>query len=146
MKDLNDCPICETESSVFGVKMSGVDSWVCENCGYQTNEGMIEGSDLEKSLYDIQPELFKDLKLVDKNQFVWYPTILNEKNKAMLFPDGKNTEDWGWRVAREIPIGENDRSIPGQTHKLDMVNSSVFPPLMFPAAIYLYYTFLKDED
>jgi hypothetical protein len=146
MKDLNDCPICETESSVFGVKMSGVDSWVCENCGYQTNEGMIEGSDLEKSLYDIQPELFKDLKLVDKNRFVWYPTILNEKNKAMLFPDGKNTDDWGWRVAKEIPISENDRSIHGQTHKLDMVNSSVFPPLMFPAAIYLYYTFLKDED
>jgi hypothetical protein len=146
MKDLNDCPICETESSVFGVKMSGVDSWVCENCGYQTNEGMIEGSDLEKSLYDIQPELFKDLKLVDKNMFVWYPTILNEKNKAMLFPDGKNTEDWGWRVAKEIPISETDKSVPGQTHKLDMVNSSVFPPLMFPAAIYLYYTFLQDED
>ena len=146
MKDLNDCPICETESSVFGVKMSGIDSWVCENCGYQTNEGMIEGSDLEKSLYDIQPELFKDLKLVDKNRFVWYPTILNEKNKAMLFPDGKNTDDWGWRVVKEIPISENDRSIPGQTHKLDMVNSSIFPPLMFPAAIYLYYNFLQDED
>jgi hypothetical protein len=146
MEELHDCPICETEHSVFETKMSGVTTWVCEHCGYQTNEGMVEGSDIEKSIHDSQPELFKDLKIVDSNQFVWYPSVLNEQNRAMLFPDGKTTDDWGWRVAKYIPIGQNDKVIVGQTHKLDMANSTVFPPLMFPAAIYLYSTFLREDN
>jgi hypothetical protein len=146
MEELHDCPICETEHSVFETKMSGVTTWVCEHCGYQTNEGMVEGSDIEKSIHESQPELFKDLKIVDSNQFVWYPSVLNEQNRAMLFPDGKTTDDWGWRVAKYIPIGPNDKVIVGQTHKLDMANSTVFPPLMFPAAIYLYSTFLREDN
>lgn len=146
MENLNNCPICETEQSVAEVKMGGVNTWICQSCGYQTNEGMVEGSDVEKSIYDSQPELFKDLKEIDNNNFVWYPSVLNEKNKAMIFPDGKNIDNWGWRVAKYIPLGENDKSIPGQTHKLDIKNSSIFPPMMFGAALYLYSTFLRDEN
>jgi hypothetical protein len=126
--------------------MAGVNTRICQHCGYQTNQGMIEGTDLEKSVYDSQPELFKDLKMIDSDNYVWYPSVLNEQNQAMLFPDGKNVESWGWRVAQYIPITENDKAIPGQTHKLDMVNSTVFPPLMFPAALYLYSTFLRNEN
>ena len=146
MEELSNCIICETQNSVVTVKMGGVNTQICQSCGYQTNEGMIEGTDLEKTLYDSQPELFKDLKLVDNDNKVWYPTVLNEQNKAMLFPDGKNSEDWGWRVAQYIPLTDKDKPIPGQTHKLDMVNSTVFPPLMFSAALYLYSTFLRDEN
>ena len=146
MENLNNCPICETEQSVAEVKMGGVNTWICQSCGYQTNEGMVEGSDVEKSIYDSQPELFKDLKEIDNNNFVWYPSVLNEKNKAMIFPDGKNIDNWGWRVAKYIPLGENDKSIPGQTHKLDIKNSSIFPPMMFGAALYLYSTFLRNEN
>ena len=146
MQEFENCPICDEPNSVVLVKMAGVDTRICQHCGYQTNQGMVEGTDLEKSVYDSQPELFKDLKLVDSNNYVWYPSVLNEQNQAMLFPDGKNVENWGWRVAQYIPITENDKAIPGQTHKLDMVNSTVFPPLMFPAALYLYSTFLRDEN
>ena len=60
MEDIQDCPICGTESSVFEVKMGGVNTRICQSCGYQTNEGMVEGSDVEKSIFDSQPELFKD--------------------------------------------------------------------------------------
>jgi len=143
MEELYDCPVCEEQNSVFESKIAGIKTWICQHCGYQTNEGLVEDTDLEKSIYDSQPELFKDLKLVDANQYVWYPSVLNEVNKAMIFPDGKNTDDWGWRVAKYIPIGPDDKAIVGQTHKLDMANSTVFPPLMFPAAIYLYSTFLR---
>jgi len=146
MEEISNCVICDAPNSVVTVKMGGVNTQICQSCGYQTNEGMIEGTDLEKSLYESQPELFKDLKLVDNLNKVWYPTVLNEINKAMLFPDGKNSEDWGWRVAQYIPLTEKDKAIPGQTHKLDMVNSTVFPPLMFSAALYLYSTFLRDEN
>ena len=145
MQEFENCPICDEPNSVVSVKMAGVDTRICQHCGYQTNQGMIEGTDLEKSVYDSQPELFKDLKMVDSNNYTWYPSVLNEQNQAMLFPDGKNVETWGWRVAQYVPITENDKAIPGQTHKLDMVNSTVFPPLMFPAALYLYSTFLRDE-
>jgi Zn ribbon nucleic-acid-binding protein len=146
MEELQDCPVCEVPNSVITVKMAGVDTRICQSCGYQTNMGMIDGTNFEKSIYDSQPELFKDLKLVDGQNMVWYPTVLNEQNSAMLFPDGKNIEEWGWRVAKYIPTTEKDKPIPGQTHKLDMVNSTVFPPLMFSAALYLYSTFLRNDN
>jgi Zn ribbon nucleic-acid-binding protein len=146
MQEFENCPICDESNSVVSVKMAGVNTRICQHCGYQTNQGMIEGTDLEKSVYDSQPELFKDLKMIDSDNYVWYPSVLNEQNQAMLFPDGKNVESWGWRVAQYIPITENDKAIPGQTHRLDMVNSTVFPPLMFPAALYLYSTFLRNEN
>jgi len=146
MLEFENCPICDEPNSVVLVKMAGVDTRICQHCGYQTNQGMVEGTDLEKSVYDSQPELFKDLKMIDSDNYVWYPSVLNEQNQAMLFPDGKNVESWGWRVAQYIPLTKNDKTIPGQTHKLDMVNSTVFPPLMFPAALYLYSTFLRDEN
>ena len=143
---MHDCPICGTESSIFEVKMSGVDTRICQSCGFQTNEGMIDGSDVEKSIFESQPELFKDLKLVDDNGFVWYPTVLNEQNQAMIFPDGKNADNWGWRVAEYILIGENDKALVGQTHKLDMVNSVVYPNMMFPAALYAYSTLINSDE
>jgi len=146
MEEMHDCPICGTESSIFEVKMSGVDTRICQSCGYQTNEGMIDGSDVEKSIFESQPELFKDLKLVDDNGFVWYPTVLNEKNQAMIFPDGKNADNWGWRVAEYILIGENDKALVGQTHKLDMTNSVVYPNMMFPAALYAYSTLINSDE
>jgi Zn ribbon nucleic-acid-binding protein len=146
MEEMYDCPICEAHQSVVKVKMGGVNASICQSCGYQTNEGMIDKTDLEKSIYESQPELFKDLKLVDDKNFVWYPTVLNEDKKAMLFPDGRTIEEWGWRVAKYVPVGKQDKTVPGQTHKLDMVNSTVLPPLMFSAALYLYSTFLRDEN
>jgi hypothetical protein len=146
MEEIHDCPICGTESSIFEVKMSGVDTRICQSCGYQTNEGMIDGSDVEKLIFESQPELFKDLKLVDDNGFVWYPTVLNEKNQAMIFPDGKNADNWGWRVAEYILIGENDKALVGQTHKLDMTNSVVYPNMMFPAALYAYSTLINSDE
>ena len=141
-----DCPICGTDKSVVALKMKGVDTRICQNCGYQTNEGMVDGSDVEKSIFESQPELFKDLKLIDDEGFVWYPTVLNEQNEAMLFPDGKNADNWGWRVAKYVLIGENDKALVGQTHKLDMVNSIVYPNIMFPAALYAYSILIKNND
>jgi Zn ribbon nucleic-acid-binding protein len=146
MEEMFDCPICGTDKSVVALKMKGVDTRICQNCGYQTNEGMVDGSDVEKSIFESQPELFKDLKLIDDNGFVWYPTVLNEQNQAMLFPDGKNADNWGWRVAKYILIGENDKALVGQTHKLDMTNSVVYPNMMFPAALYAYSILIKNDD
>lgn len=141
-----DCPICAADQSVAAIKMGGVNTRICQDCGYQTNEGMIDGSDVEKSIFNSQPELFKDLKLVDDNGFVWYPTVLNEQNQAMLFPDGKNADNWGWRVAEYIPVGENDKVLVGQNYKLDMVNSVLYPNIMFSAALYAYSTLINKND
>jgi Zn ribbon nucleic-acid-binding protein len=146
MEELFDCPICGTDKSVVALKMQGVNTRICQSCGYQTNEGMVDGSDLEKSIFNSQPELFKELKLIDDNGFVWYPTVLNEQNEAMLFPDGKNADNWGWRVAEYIPVVETDNPLPGQTHKLDMTNSVIYPNMMFSAALYAYSTLIKNDD
>jgi hypothetical protein len=107
---------------------------------------MVDGSDVEKSIFDSQPELFKDLKLIDDSGFVWYPTVLNEVNQAMLFPDGKNADNWGWRVAKYVLVNENDKVLADQTHKLDMVNSVIYPNVMFSAALYAYSTLINNDD
>ena len=146
MEELQDCPICAAETSIFEVKMGGVLTRICQSCGYQTNIGMKHGSDLEKSIFESQPELFKDLKLIDDDGFVWYPTVLNEQNKVMLFPDGKHADDWGWRVAEYIPVTESDKVLPGQTHRLNMTESVRYPNVMFSAALYSYSTLLRDND
>ena len=146
MEEMFDCPICAADQSVAAIKMGGVNTRICQDCGYQTNEGMIDGSDVEKSIFNSQPELFKDLKLVDDNGFAWYPTILNEQNQAMLFPDGKNADNWGWRVAEYVPVGENDKVLVGQNYKLDMVNSVLYPNIMFSAALYAYSTLINKND
>jgi Zn ribbon nucleic-acid-binding protein len=146
MEEIFDCPICGTDKSVVALKMQGVNTRICQSCGYQTNEGMVDGSDLEKSIFESQPELFKDLKLIDDDGYVWYPTVLNEQNQAMLFPDGKNADNWGWRVAEYILVSENDKALVGQTHKLDMINSVLYPNVMFPAALYAYSTLIKNND
>jgi Zn ribbon nucleic-acid-binding protein len=146
MEEMFDCPICGTDKSVAALKMQGVNTSICQSCGYQTNEGMVDGSDLEKSIFNSQPELFKELKLIDDNGFVWYPTVLNEVNQAMLFPDGKNADNWGWRVAEYIPVVEIDNPLPGQTHKLDMTNSVIYPNMMFSAALYAYSTLIKNDN
>jgi len=141
-----DCPVCNTAERVFETKIGGVRTWICENCGFQTNVGLVENYDSEKSFHDSQPELFKDLRFIDVNLYNWYPTVLNEDKKAMLFADGKNKDDWGWRVAEYIPIGKDDKAMVGQTHKLDLANSTIFPPLMFPAAVFLYSTFTNKHN
>jgi hypothetical protein len=146
MGEIFNCVVCEAPNSVITTKMGGVNTQICQSCGYQTNEGMVDGSDLEKSIFESQPELFKDLKLIDDEGFVWYPTVLNEQNQAMLFPDGKNADNWGWRVAKYVLIGENDKALVGQTHKLDMESSVVYPNVMFPAALYAYSTLIKNDD
>jgi len=146
MEELQDCPICAAEASIFEVKMGGVSTRICQSCGYQTNIGMKHGSDLEKSIFESQPELFKDLKLVDDDGFTWYPTVLNEQNSAMLFPDGKNADSWGFRVAAYIPVTADDKAIVGQTHKLDMANSTLFPNVMFSAALYAYSVLLNQDQ
>jgi hypothetical protein len=146
MEELQNCLICDSVNSVITVKIGGVNTRICQSCGYQTNIGLVEGTDLEKSIYESQPELFKDLKLVDSEHYVWYPTVLNTPNVIMLFPDGKNIDDWGWRVAEYIPLAKSDKPFKNQTHKLDIVNSTVLPPLMFSAALYLYSTFLRDNN
>jgi len=64
----------------------------------------------------------------------------------MLFPDGKNADNWGFRVAAYVPITDKDKAIVGQTHKLDMENSTLFPNVMFPAALYAYSVLLKPSQ
>jgi hypothetical protein len=64
----------------------------------------------------------------------------------MLFPDGKNADNWGWRVAEYILIEENDKALVGQTHKLDMVNSVIYPNVMFSAALYAYSTLINSDE
>jgi Zn ribbon nucleic-acid-binding protein len=138
MIKFEDCPICDSKESIHNYKIEGVPTRTCQECGYSTNIGMKLGTQSEISVYDSVPTLFKELKLIDLHEYVWYPVSMIEKNKAILFADGKSVDDWGWRVAKYIPAEKDDKFYKENGYKIDMLNSTIFPNTMFPAAIYLY--------
>jgi hypothetical protein len=77
------------------------------------------------------PSLFRDIKYVDKEGFVWFPTTVVKDGVGIVFPDiekGKPASEWKWAVALHIPVlpeeKERFRKDDGTYHqyKTDMKN------------------------
>ena len=79
------------------------------------------------------PRIIKELKFVEKNGQVWYPSTIQVRNLGMIYPIG-NKEEWSWAVAKAvgIPLFERmDYPIPGRDGeyyetKLDVENAIQF--------------------
>lgn len=111
--------------------------WMCFNCGYGTTSHMVQDSDFVKNAKESLPELVKDLEFIDKDGFVWYPSVINVPEKGILFPNGGSKDSWGWSVALLVPIKEEEKArFPkNQTHKVDLTTMQNFPKDMFVHAL-----------
>jgi hypothetical protein len=67
-------------------------------CGFTSNSTMIE-SNLQE-VESVVPQLYKDLKFKDVNDYYWYPNTVILEDKSMVFADGKTTEDWKWAAVQ----------------------------------------------
>lgn len=94
---LIDCPRCKGNacSEVTNGKLT---VWTCFGCGFTSNSTLkeINIEEVEKTL----PELYKDLRFIDKEGYYWYPTSVMLDDKSMVFAEGKTVDDWKWSAVK----------------------------------------------
>ena len=104
-------------------------------CGFTTNELMIEGSQLVIEIEEVMPELYKDIRFIDDEKKVWYPTIINIQDKGTVFVNGTNKDTWGWAGIKAIEITDEEKEkLKGATHKSDPKTLKTFTKDQFDEA------------
>lgn len=119
----------------------GLISWDCLQCGFVTNTLLLENTEAIISYESMIPNLFRDIKFVDKDGFVWYPNTVIKEGVGIIFPDGTSKENWKWAFARHIPVEEEEKprfkKADGTYHayKTDMKNVLHFDQEYFSQAL-----------
>jgi len=119
----------------------GVVSWDCLQCGFSTNTLLLNNTEAILSYESMIPSLFRDIKYIDSEDFVWYPTTITKEGVGIVFPDGTSKDDWFWAFAPHIPVGEEEKERfkmkDGSYHKYktDMKNVLHFDKQYFSRAL-----------
>lgn len=109
--------------------------WSCMGCGFTSNELMIEGGELVKQTEEVMPELYKDIKFIDDKNQVWYPTVLNIKDKGTVFANGTDKNNWGWAGIKVIETTDEEKEkMKGATYKSDPKTLKMFDQKSFDDA------------
>lgn len=103
-------PVAEKEESCFITPINETyNSYKCLVSGYQSSDFWKEGEfDLEE-LESTLPELYKDLKIVDKEGRHWYPQVVNIEDKGIVFMNGTSKDDYGWCSIKNIPVPDDEK-------------------------------------
>lgn len=120
---LIDCPLCGEPKSCYKTPINEYHfAYVCLGCGFSTNDLLREG-EYDVETYEEQlPELYKEIKKADSEGRVWYPNVVNIPEKGVVFVSGATADDWEWSAIKNIPLTEEEKSLPrfkGQTYKSD---------------------------
>lgn len=141
MKDsLTTCRRCQSPLC-YQRETKGVLSWDCLQCGYVSNTMMMINTEAVQSYEEMMPSLFRDIKFVDSDGLVWYPTTVTKEGIGIVFPDGTSKNDWKWAVARHVPVEEEEKERfkkkDGTYHKYktDMKNVLHFDQQYFSKAL-----------
>jgi len=137
---LTDCRKCGSPLC-YEKHKDGLISWDCLQCGFVTNTLLIENTEAITSYESMIPNLFRDIKYVDNDGFVWYPNTVVKEGVGIIFPDGTSKENWKWAFARHIPVEEEEKErfkkADGSFHKYktDMKNVLHFDQQYFSQAL-----------
>lgn len=80
---------------------------LCLNCGYFTNEQLMEDSEYANAYLETLPKIANDLKIlqiVEDKQYYWFPLIIKIPLVGMIYPEGTGIDNWNWSLASEVPI------------------------------------------
>jgi hypothetical protein len=131
---LTICSYCNSDAC-YEHKHQGITIWSCLGCGFTTNELMIEGSELVKETEEVMPELYKDIKFIDDQKRVWYPTVINIQDKGTVFVNGTNKDNWGWASIKSIETTEEEKQkLKGAAYKSDHKTLKTFDQKSFDEA------------
>lgn len=90
------CPHCGSQLCYQQELDEGVKSRTCMACGFTTSNLMKNGSDTEKAVSAKYPTLYKNLRFIDPEGFVWYPAVITVPGVGMVYIDGSSNADWQW--------------------------------------------------
>jgi hypothetical protein len=109
--------------------------WNCMGCGFTSNELMIDGSQLVIETEEVMPELYKDIKFIDTNKQVWYPTVLNISDKGTVFVNGTDKDNWGWAGIKAVETTDEEKTkLKGAPYKSDPKTLKTFDRKSFDEA------------
>ena len=145
--NLITCPKCGVKESCYITPINEFhNSYVCFNCGFQTNDFMREGEFNFEEYEEELPELYKDIKYKDSEDRVWYPHIINIEGKGTVFANGSSKEDWQWSAIKSIELTEEEKESPkfkGKKYKSDSKTLKDFGTDYFEACDYIGFFEIK---
>lgn len=123
----------------------GMVTWNCLGCGFMTRTTLLKNTDLVLAFEESLPSLYKDLKYIDEEGFVWYPLYVDKPGVGIVFAEGTDRDNWGWTFVPYTPITKEEKekfkrkdgTYP--THKTDMGNAKRFAKDEFPLAMEAMY-------
>lgn len=108
MEELIICPLCQSDACYKTPVNEKYFSYFCFGGGHHTNDFMIEGEFNDKEYEETLPELYKDLKLIDSDKRIWYPSAINIPEKGTVFANGSNKDNWQWTAIKTRPLTEEE--------------------------------------
>lgn len=131
---LTICSCCKSDAC-YEHKQQGITIWSCMSCGFTTNELMIEGSQLVIETEEVMPELYKDIKFIDDQKRIWFPTVINIQDKGTVFVNGTDKDNWGWAGIKAVETTDEEKEkLKGATHKSDPKTLKTFDKNSFDEA------------
>ena len=125
--NLEICLKCGGDACYTTELNSTAKNYFCFGCGFTTNDLMIIGEFDFDQYEETLPELYKDIKVNDGSQRVWYPITINLEDKGTVFAKGTSLMDWQWAgiKVKEVSKEEQEKfKIPGSDksykYKTDM--------------------------
>jgi hypothetical protein len=112
---LNVCSRC-TSDACYESKNEDVINWYCFGCGFHSNNFRHKDQINYEEVEDILPNLYKDLRFIDDNGYVWYPTVINDPEKGMVFAEGISVSYWKWSA---VLMGEDAKPDMKTLHRFD---------------------------
>ena len=118
-----ECPLLKEEGTICYVTQQTPDIkyYNSLSTGFWTNSLMKEGEEFLEEQFEILPNLYKDLMVLDADtQLIWLPQHVNVEGKGTVFAYGKSTDDWQWGAMKSVPVKEEEKEkfqIPGKEDK-----------------------------
>jgi|TARA_B110000967_G_scaffold195637_1_gene225353 hypothetical protein len=119
---LKECTRCGSDACYSQEVTKDINIEMCYGCGFQSNSIIKKGNDFFNQQFENLPELYKELMDEEEETGkVWMPTIINLKDKGMVFADGTGRDNWRWAAVKAIPVLEEElEKYKGEKHRADM--------------------------
>ena len=119
---LKICTRCGSDACYTQEVTKDINIEMCYGCGFQSSSVIKKGNDFYNQQFENLPELYKVLMDEEEDTGkIWMPTIINLKDKGMVFADGSGRADWRWAAVKAIPVLEEElEKYKGEKHRVDM--------------------------
>lgn len=120
--ELKECTRCGSDACYTQEVTKDISIEMCYGCGFQSNSIIKKGNEFFNQQFENLPELYKELMDEEEETGkIWMPTIINLKDKGMVFADGTGRNNWRWAAVKSVEIPkEEQEKFKGEKYKADM--------------------------